>query len=140
MQTQIKTLDQVVFYAGELITDVYSARNIFFSEDLRTILKEVYEEFSKQINTVERQLKNSQNSNKSDLEKAGLVGAQRKFKLKSFEISFNSYRKDGKIKRLIEALKKAKTLISSIGGAIPAVGSFIQELIDFILRELEKKS
>ena len=75
-----------------------------------------------------------------DLRAAGLVGAQRDLKLKSFEVGYNAYRSKGSIRRLIEALKKGKIIISSLGGAVPFVGSFIQEIADFLLRQLERKS
>ena len=70
------------------------------------------------------------------LKAAGLTDAQLDFKLFSFKKSKDEFKKVGGLRRLIEALKKGGVLLGSILGAIPAGGSFAQELLDFILKEM----
>jgi hypothetical protein len=69
---------------------------------------------------------------------AGLYGEQLNLKLESFSNSVQALREEGGIDNLEEALDKANTILGSIVGAIPGVGSLAQELIDFILKELKK--
>jgi hypothetical protein len=134
---QIENLHDVFRYTGDLIKDVYDARNIFFEEKLRKELYDAYQEFQDQFNEV---LKGIEGIEKElDLRAAGLAGAQKNLKLKSFELSYNAYRSEGRVRRLIEALKKGKTIISSLAGLVPKVGSFIQEFVDFVLRQLERE-
>ncbi len=76
---------------------------------------------------------------KDRMVKAGLIGDQLKLKLESFSHSLNEFEQDGGINKLKQVLKKAKTILTSLAGAIPNFGSFAQEFLDFILRELEKR-
>lgn len=140
MDSTVENLHGAFKCTGHLIDDVYQARNIFFEEELREQLEQAYEEFQKQFQEILGRIYNIEESNEFDLRAAGLVGAQRNLKLKSFEVSYNAYRSKGHIRRLIEALKKGKIIISSLGGAVPFVGSFIQELVDFLLRQLVQES
>src|SRR5207245_10168096 len=71
-----------------------------------------------------------------NLKAAGLTDAQLDFKLFSLRKSYEDFKKMGGLRRLIEALQKGGVLLGSILGAIPAGGSFAQELLDFILKEM----
>lgn len=70
---------------------------------------------------------------------AGLTGSQLSLKLESFDSALIVFESDGGTKELEEALDKAGIILGSIAGAIPGFGSFAQELIDFILKELRKR-
>lgn len=71
-----------------------------------------------------------------DMRIAGLSGPQLQFKLQSFQASNTDFKEHRGTELLAEALDKGKIILSSLAGAIPGVGSFAQELIDFLLREL----
>jgi len=76
---------------------------------------------------------------KYEMKKAGLTNVQLKIKLDSFSSSFKEFDLHGSIFALDEALGKGGILLKSLAGAIPWVGSLIQELVDFILQELKKR-
>jgi hypothetical protein len=73
------------------------------------------------------------------MEESGLLGAQQVLKLESFASSFAEFRKEGGLENLEDALGKGGTLLSSLAAAIPGFGSFAQELVDFIIKELKKR-
>ena len=72
------------------------------------------------------------------LEAAGLYGPQLELKLESFESALTVFVSEAGENRLREALDKGKTILSSLAGAIPGFGSFAQELVEFLLKELRK--
>ena len=147
MVVSVESLVDVYKLTGELINDVYEARNIFFEEDLREDLKAAYKDFQSQFQYASEGLKGiddmpwetTEHPFGLELASAGLVGAQKTFKLKSFAASYSAYRTYGTVKKLIVALKKGKTILASLGGGVPYVGSFIQEFIDFLLSQLERE-
>ena len=49
-----------------------------------------------------------------------------------------AFQEEGNIQSLKETLDAGGTILSSIAGAIPGFGSFAQELVDFILKELKR--
>jgi hypothetical protein len=59
--------------------------------------------------------------------------------LESFEVSFLKYQDSEDIEDLKEALDKGSVILSSLGGAIPGIGTFAQEFIDFLLKEIKKR-
>jgi len=69
---------------------------------------------------------------------AGLVGNQLKLKLESFESALVYFEYEGGQARLEEALDKGKIILGSLAGAIPGFGSLVQELVEFLLKELRK--
>jgi hypothetical protein len=74
-----------------------------------------------------------------EIQSAGLYGIQLELKLESFEVSFLKYQDSEDIEDLKEALDKGSVILSSLGGAIPGIGSFAQEFIDFLLKEIKKR-
>lgn len=68
---------------------------------------------------------------------AGLTGIQLQIKLESFQFSLNKFEEEGGIDNLDDVLGKGGTLLSSLAGAIPGFGSFAQELVEFLLKELK---
>jgi hypothetical protein len=70
---------------------------------------------------------------------AGLQGPHLALKLGSFESSLQSFRDTAREDRLEEVLDKGGTILGSLAGVIPGFGSFAQELVDFLLKELRKR-
>ena len=75
-----------------------------------------------------------------EMQKAGLSGQQRTLKLESFSSSLLAFDENGSKDDLADALGKSGSVLKSLAGAIPSFGSFAQELVDFILKELKKRS
>jgi hypothetical protein len=69
---------------------------------------------------------------------AGLVGNQLELKLESFESALVYFEYEGGQARLEEVLDKGKIILGSLAGAIPGFGSLVQELVEFLLKELRK--
>ncbi|MDZ7685429.1 MAG: hypothetical protein U5O39_10880 [Gammaproteobacteria bacterium] len=74
-----------------------------------------------------------------EMQEAGLVGQQLQTKLESFEFSLSQFAEDGGVENLEDALDKGRTILNSLAGAVPGFGSFAQELVDFILKELKRR-
>ena len=74
-----------------------------------------------------------------EMRASGLAGAQLVLKLESFENSYTEFQKEGGLENLELALDKGGTLLNSLAGAIPGFGSFAQELVAFIIKELKKR-
>jgi hypothetical protein len=70
---------------------------------------------------------------------AGLQDIHLTLKLSSFESSLNSFMDTAREDKLEDALDKGGTILGSLAGAIPGFGSFAQELVDFLLKELRKR-
>jgi hypothetical protein len=75
-----------------------------------------------------------------EMKDAGLTGGQLILKLASFESSYMALDQNGGAGNLEQALDKGGVILGSLAGAIPGFGSFAQELIDFILKEIKKRA
>lgn len=72
-----------------------------------------------------------------DLNRAGLSGVQKAYKFKEFELAVNNFNTFGGINYLLGLLTKGVIIVKSLVGAIPAIGSSLQELIDFVIERLK---
>jgi len=70
---------------------------------------------------------------------AGLVGPQLALKLGSFESALVAFQQEAREDDLRDALDASATILGSLAGAIPGFGSFAQELVEFLLKELKKR-
>ena len=75
-----------------------------------------------------------------NMKAAGLTGRQLILKLESFESSLMELEVRGGTENLEQALDKGGIILGSLAGAIPGFGSFAQELVDFILKEIKKRA
>ena len=140
MNIEIRNLVEVCLYTRELMNDVYDARNIFFEEEIRQELEEAYSEFRDQFEGILPIVRDVEKASEYALTVSGLIGAQKTLKLKSLTLCYNAYKTDGSVSRLIDALRQGKTIFNSLGVAVPIVGSFIQEFIDYLIWQLERKT
>lgn len=74
-----------------------------------------------------------------DLWRAGLTGNQLELKLESIEHSLVQFEEEGGVENLDSTVEKIEALLNSIAGAIPGFGSFAQELMAYILKELKRR-
>lgn len=108
---------------------------------------EFRDNFNKSLEEVTSRLKNQKKKEElrypDDIESmviAGLTGNQLKLKLDSFESSLIELEVQGGISNLEHSLDKGRVILGSLAGAIPGFGSFAQELIDFILKEIKRRA
>lgn len=74
-----------------------------------------------------------------EMEAAGLSRSQLQLKLQSFESALNAFESEAGAPRLHDALDAGGTILGSLAGAIPGFGTFAQELVEFLLKELRKR-
>ena len=74
-----------------------------------------------------------------EMRNAGLYGPQLNMKLESFESSLVVFDSEAGQTKLEDALDKGGAILGSLAGAIPGFGSFAQELVDFLLKELRRR-
>jgi hypothetical protein len=108
-----------------------------FRNNLKNVLNEVYSHLKSLTGKYEDELTYPEKY--ENMELAGLSGLQLLLKLESYFWSKSGFDKSGSEAELVDSLEKGKDIIKSIAGAIPTFGSFAQELVDFILRELRKR-
>lgn len=72
-----------------------------------------------------------------DLNRAGLSGVQKAYKFKEFELAVNNFNTFGGINYLLGLFTKGVIIVKSLVGAIPGIGSSLQELIDFVIERLK---
>jgi hypothetical protein len=118
----------------ELLEVVDRCRELLFEESVRELISRAIGEATTRLDDARRDLVGEVETEK--LKAAGLTDAQLDFKLFSLKKSYEDFKKMGGLRRLVEALKKGGVLLGSILGAIPVGGSFAQELLDFILKEM----
>lgn len=136
MAKEIKDLKTFLTEFDSLLEVVEQCGPILFRKAFRKNLKKVLPDVRKQLKT---KIGNSYLENNESMKKAGLSGDQLQLKLESFSCSLNDFEESGSEDDLKDALDKGGTLLNSLAGTIPGFGSFAQELIDFILKELKKR-
>jgi hypothetical protein len=70
---------------------------------------------------------------------AGLYGDQLRVKLESFNYERQALHSEAGAENLYKALDVGNVILRSAAGAIPGLGSFVEELVDFLLKELRKR-
>lgn len=126
----------------KMLQVVVDCSPILFEKEYRGNVKTAGSQVIKRLNEKIRRLEGSISThNKYDdqLDNAGLTGAQGKLKLNLYSYISAKFNEKGNIWDLENALEVGNIVLKSIAGAIPAIGSFAQELIDVILY-IRKKS
>jgi hypothetical protein len=129
-------IDQII----KLLTEVDRSGLILFGIGFRENYKGSIDEVLSLLNQNKEHeyLRNPQEF--SEMKAAGLTGAQLVLKLDSFESSLRELELNGGADNLEQSLDKGGVILGSLAGAIPGFGSFAQELIDFILKEMKKRA
>jgi hypothetical protein len=122
-----------------LLQLVENCRDVLFRQGFRVNLPDAITEARKLLNQLleDEHVLNPENHKLMRI--AGLTGAQLQLKLESFESSLTVFESEAGLNNLAEVLGKGGTILSSLAGAIPGFGSFAQELIEFLLRELRNR-
>ena len=134
---------ELVIFLDQSISLLQTANRcgpVLFSLEFRENFNESIEEVMSNLNNL-KEVKEIQYPSEFDSMKiAGLNGNQLNLKLNSFESSMVELEIHGGIDNLEQALDKGGVILGSLAGAIPGFGSFAQELIDFILKEIKKRA
>ncbi|WP_306589432.1 hypothetical protein [Geothrix sp. 21YS21S-4] len=139
MPEQVRDLRLFLEETIGLLAVVQQCRAVLVEARLRADLSRAIEEAIRRLRGLSDHPYLQDPERYEEMEHAGLIGAQLNFKLASFESSLQSFQTSGRQDELAEVLDKSGIILSSLAGAIPGFGSFAQELIDFILKELKKR-
>jgi hypothetical protein len=141
MAKNITTLTRFVREVVELLQTVSQCGPVLFRRKFRTdfnrALSEALEGLNAGRTSPEFEVNEDDNGT---LVRAGLTGAQLRMKLNSFSHTLAEFEKDGSGRSLDLSLAKSSIILGSMAGAIPGFGSFLQELVEFVLKELHRKS
>ena len=138
-QSRIDTLPAFLTAMIELIKLTEASSSILFRSGFRENYRQAYREVVDALSGLRERSQISNPGEHRRMQLAGLSGAQLALKLESFERSYMTLKREGGIDNLEDVLEKGSTLLGSIAGAIPYVGSLAQELVDFILKELRRR-
>lgn len=129
----INSLDDFIIRLDKLLELVSFSRYVLFRVGFRENFTNSLEEIQDGL----RRLIQLYPDFNDEIIKAGLSGNQLKLKLESFEASWITFYNYGGIDNLEDVLDKGNTILKSLAGAIPGFGSFAQEFVEFILKELK---
>lgn len=140
MPNRIETLQDFLTAMRKLLELVSVCREILFRKEFRDNLEEAIGDANKRL---EGHLNNEYIRHPQDfrevMEPAGLVDSQLRLKLESFGSALATFESEAGQDNLEQVLDKGGILLGSLASAIPGFGSFAQELVDFLLKELRKR-
>lgn len=137
--TDVADLPSFLRAMADLLETIERGKEVLFRESFRNELSPVISDTNSRL----RELASDENvinpSASNSMHAAGLSGSHLALKLKSFQSALQSFRDTAREDQLEEALGKGSTILGSLAGAIPGFGSFAQELVDFLLKELKRR-
>ncbi|MXS81137.1 hypothetical protein SAMN05216317_1194 [Nitrosomonas eutropha] len=136
---EITNIPQFLIATAELLETLERGKEVLFRLGFRKELSPVIEDTALRLRQWSDHMYRLENSEYDSLERAGLTGPHLALKLESFQSSLQSFRDTAREDRLQESLEKSRIILGSLAGAIPGFGSFAQELIDFLLKELKRR-
>ncbi|MCC8586283.1 hypothetical protein QYG06_17665 [Xanthomonas euvesicatoria] len=137
--TEISNLPQFLIAVAELLETIDRGKEVLFRLQFRRELSPVIEDTAGRLREFSERLYDVESRDYEGLYAAGLTDMHLSLKLESFQSSLQAFRDTAREDRLEETLEKSKTLLGSLAGAIPGFGSFAQELIEFLLKELKRR-
>jgi len=139
MPAEITSLSDFLQEMAAILEMLDRCQDVLFRASFRSDLSEVLDDASGRLRSLaeRREIRSPQDS--EFMYAAGLTGNHLTIKLRSFESSLQSFRDTAREDRLEEVLDKGGTILGSLAGAIPGFGSFAQELVDFLLKELRRR-
>lgn len=135
----IENLNDFLVSIVELLTVIERSSPILFRSRFRKNYRDGLEEVLEKLVDLRSSEHINYPNNYEEMTLHGLNGAQLKLKLESFEDSYLALKQEGGLENLENVLDKGSTILSSLAAAIPLFGSFAQELIDFILKEVRQR-
>ncbi|GLQ47834.1 hypothetical protein GCM10007862_28850 [Dyella lipolytica] len=139
MPNEVRSLRDFMLTMIELLDMLDRCQEVLFRASFRRHLASVLHDAMKRIEELSGREEIRSPEGFESMYLAGLTGDHLAIKLDSFESSLLSFRDTASDDRLEEVLSKGSTILGSLAGAIPGFGSFAQELIDFLLKELRRR-
>lgn len=136
MPEKIENLGDFLMAIMGLLRLIEKSGPILFRSNFRTHYSHSLEEVLPALNRLKEHDYIQFPTDFAAMTEAGLTGNQLDLKLESFEYSYIEFHEEGGLEKLVHVLDKGRILLNSIAGAVPGFGSFAQELIEFIIKEL----
>lgn len=144
MATEVHELHEFFAEFANLLDTIDRCSPVLFRRKFRENLARALPEVTSRLRETaamleERTIRGEEFELRRGLEAAGLTENQLELKLESFSLPLRVFAEQGGEEHLEKALDFGSTILSSAAGAIPGIGSFVQELVDFIIKELRKR-
>ena len=139
MPDRVKDLPTFLKEIANLLELISRCRDVLFRAPFRRTLPPAIDEAVSRLRELveDKYIRNP--SEYREMQIAGLSGNQLELKLESFQVALSAFEFTAGEEHLQDALDKAGTILGSLAGAIPGFGSFAQELVEFLLKELRKR-
>jgi hypothetical protein len=139
MPERVKDLSAFLEEIIRLLYLINQCRDVLFRAGFRQSLGQSVEEAVGRLRTLAENPRIRNPEEYEEMHAAGLRGAQLNMKLESFEAALVVFDSEAGQDKLEDALDKGAAILGSLAGAIPGFGSFAQELVDFLLKELRRR-
>jgi len=139
MPTEIRTLPDFLREMADILEMLDRCQDVLFRASFRRNLSPALEDAANRLRQLSELSEIRYPEESESMYLAGLRDNHLTLKLSSFESSLQSFRETAREDKLEDVLGKGGTILGSLAGAIPGFGSFAQELIDFLLKELRKR-
>lgn len=139
MHEKIENLEDFLVVITELLKLIEKSAPVLFRVNFRTHYSHSLEEVLPALSRLKEHDYIQFPTDFATMVEAGLTGNQLDLKLESFEYSIIKFHEEGGLENLAYVLDKGRILLNSIAGAVPGFGSFVQELLEFILNELKQR-
>ena len=139
MPERVKDLSAFLEEMAQLLRLVAQCQQVLFRAGFRSNLPTSIDEAVGRLRSFADHSYISNPEGHEEMRNAGLYGAQLNMKLESFESSLVVFDSEAGQDKLEQALDKGGAILGSLAGAIPGFGSFAQELVDFLLKELRRR-
>ncbi|MDV6345258.1 hypothetical protein [Nitrosomonas sp. Is37] len=139
MPEKIENLEEFLMAIIWLLKIIEKSSPLLFRSNFRTNYSHSLEEALPRLDKLKRDDHIQFPTDFEAMSESGLTGNQLDLKLESFEYSYIEFHEEGGLENLIVVLEKGQFLLNNITSAVPGFGSFAQELIDFIIKELKQR-
>lgn len=141
MESRVRDLPSFFHSMAMLLETVDSCSPVLFRRRFRENLKRAIPEVTEALRLTAAKLEDFEYyaEHESFLRAAGLTDRQLELKLEAFSATAEAFDEEGHEENLEKTLDFGSTILSSAAGAIPGIGSFVQELVDFILKEIRRR-
>lgn len=139
MPERVKDLSAFLREMTELLDLIAQCRPVLFRAGFREHLPNSVREVTVRLREFSKHPYVRNPEEYEEMRIAGLSGPQLNLKLESFETDLVVFEAEAGQDKLEGVLDKGSVLLGSLAGAIPGFGSFAQELVDFLLKELKRR-
>lgn len=139
MPQEIQDIPRFLDAVADLLMAMQESRRVLFRREMQDHLGKAFDEAFQQLRSLRERWVFVSEEYDAALRGAGLRDAQLALKMEQFEQPYLAFRAEGGQENLEDSLDTAGTVLGSLAGAIPGIGSLLQELIDVLLKELKRR-